>query len=74
MGRRDRIENRWFDKPNIEGSYSMNFADQYPVTDKMLPQNLRELYQEDGYLYLQIIMGAIAEAQIIYFWRKGWFK
>ena len=58
----------------IAGIYGMNFAQQDPVTGKMLPQNMPELYQEHGYLYTMIVMGAIAVAQIIYFWRKGWFK
>ncbi|MFP5081613.1 magnesium/cobalt transporter CorA [Pedobacter sp. JCM 36344] len=58
----------------IAGIYGMNFANQDPVTGKMLPQNMPELYEEQGYLYIMIVMGAIAVAQIIYFWRKGWFK
>lgn len=58
----------------IAGIYGMNFAQQDPVTGKILPQNMPELYQEHGYLYTMIVMGAIAVAQIIYFWRKGWFK
>ena len=58
----------------IAGIYGMNFAKQDPVTGKLLPGNMPELYQEHGYLYTMIVMGAIAVAQIIYFWRKGWFK
>lgn len=58
----------------IAGIYGMNFAQEDPVTGKLLPQNMPELYQEHGYLYTMIVMGAIAVAQIIYFWRKGWFK
>jgi len=58
----------------IAGIYGMNFAIEDPVTGKKLPQNMPELYQEHGYLYTMIVMGAIAIAQIIYFWRKGWFK
>jgi magnesium transporter len=58
----------------IAGIYGMNFASTDPVTGKLLPQNMPELYQEHGYLYTMIIMGAIAVLQIIYFWRKGWFK
>jgi len=58
----------------IAGIYGMNFAKQDPVTGKLLPQNMPELYQEHGYLYTMIVMGAIAVVQIIYFWRKGWFK
>ncbi len=58
----------------IAGIYGMNFAVEDPVTGKVLPRNMPELYQENGYLYTMIIMALIAVAQIIYFWRKGWFK
>ena len=58
----------------IAGIYGMNFASADPVTGKLLPKNMPELYQEHGYLYTMIVMGAIALLQIIYFWRKGWFK
>lgn len=58
----------------IAGIYGMNFASADPVTGKLLPQNMPELYQEHGYLYTMVVMGAIAIVQIIYFWRKGWFK
>ncbi|SMC94283.1 magnesium/cobalt transporter CorA [Pedobacter nyackensis] len=58
----------------IAGIYGMNFSYTDPVTGKVLPQNMPELYQEHGYLYTMIVMGAIAVLQILYFWRKGWFK
>jgi magnesium transporter len=58
----------------IAGIYGMNFAKQDPVTGKLLPDNMPELYQEHGYLYTMLVMGLIAVLQIIYFWRKGWFK
>lgn len=58
----------------IAGIYGMNFSREDPVTGKALPQNMPELYQEHGYLYTMLIMGIIAVVQIIYFWRKGWFK
>lgn len=58
----------------IAGIYGMNFSREDPVTGKVLPQNMPELYQEHGYLYTMIGMGIIAVLQIIYFWRKGWFK
>lgn len=58
----------------IAGIYGMNFSREDPVTGKVLPQNMPELYQEHGYLYTMIIMGVIAVVQVIYFWRKGWFK
>jgi len=58
----------------IAGIYGMNFSREDPVTGKVLPQNMPELYQEHGYLYTMIVMGIIAVVQVIYFWRKGWFK
>ncbi|WEK21472.1 MAG: magnesium/cobalt transporter CorA [Candidatus Pedobacter colombiensis] len=58
----------------IAGIYGMNFASADPITGKLLPQNMPELYKEHGYLYTIIVMGLIAILQIIYFWRKGWFK
>ncbi len=58
----------------IAGIYGMNFSKQDPVTGKIMPQNMPELYQEHGYLYTIIVMGVIALLQVLYFWRKGWFK
>ena len=58
----------------IAGIYGMNFSREDPVTGKVLSQNMPELYQEHGYLYTMIGMGLIAVLQVIYFWRKGWFK
>jgi magnesium transporter len=58
----------------IAGIYGMNFSREDPVTGKILPQNMPELYQEHGYVYTMIVMGIIALVQVIYFWRKGWFK
>jgi magnesium transporter len=58
----------------IAGIYGMNFAKQDPVTGKIMPSNMPELYQEHGYLYTMFIMIIIAIFQVVYFWRKGWFK
>ncbi|MES2418920.1 MAG: magnesium/cobalt transporter CorA [Bacteroidota bacterium] len=58
----------------IAGIYGMNFSREDPVTGKILLQNMPELYEEHGYLYVMLLMGFIAIAQVIYFWRKGWFK
>ena len=58
----------------IAGIYGMNFAKQDPVTGKLLPDNMPELYANHGYLYTLLVMALIAILQIIYFWRKGWFK
>jgi magnesium transporter len=58
----------------IAGIYGMNFSRLDPVTGKVMPGNMPELYQEHGYEYTMIVMGLIAVVQVIYFWRKGWFK
>jgi magnesium transporter len=58
----------------IAGIYGMNFAKQDPVTGKIMPNNMPELYQEHGYLYTMIIMFVIAIVQLVFFARKGWFK
>lgn len=58
----------------IAGIYGMNFAREDPKSGKFLPANMPELYAEHGYLYTLIVMLVIALAQIVYFWRKGWFK
>lgn len=58
----------------IAGIYGMNFAKKDPVNGNMLPDNMPELYLPHGYQYVLITMGVIAIGQIIYFWRKGWFK
>lgn len=58
----------------IAGIYGMNFSREDPATGKILSQNMPELYQEHGYLYTMLVMGIIAVIQVIYFWRKGWFK
>jgi magnesium transporter len=58
----------------IAGIYGMNFSKQDPVTGKIMPGNMPELYQEHGYEYTLLVMAFIAVVQIIFFWRKGWFK
>jgi magnesium transporter len=58
----------------IAGIYGMNFAKQDPVTGKIMPMNMPELYQEHGYLYTMAIMIVVAILQVFYFWRRGWFK
>ncbi|MES2829387.1 MAG: magnesium/cobalt transporter CorA [Bacteroidota bacterium] len=58
----------------IAGIYGMNFSRQDPVSGKILPLNMPELYSQHGYLYTMIVMAVIAIVQILYFWRKGWFK
>lgn len=58
----------------IAGIYGMNFARQDPVTNKVMPYNMPELYTPHGYLIAMVIMLVIAAFEVIYFWRKGWFK
>ncbi|WP_432714535.1 magnesium/cobalt transporter CorA [Pedobacter sp.] len=58
----------------IAGIYGMNFAKEDPVSGKLLPLNMPELYADHGYIYTMVFMAIIAIAQLIYFWRKGWFK
>ncbi|UKT65501.1 magnesium/cobalt transporter CorA [Pedobacter mucosus] len=58
----------------IAGIYGMNFSREDPVTGKVMPQNMPELYQPHGYEIVWAVMVIIAIAQIIYFWRRGWFK
>ena len=58
----------------VAGIYGMNFAKQDPVTGKVMPNNMPELYQEHGYAYTLLIMAFIAVVQIIFFWRKNWFR
>lgn len=58
----------------IAGIYGMNFAREDPETHRFLPDNMPELYAQHGYLYALLVMAVIAILQIVYFWRKGWFK
>jgi len=58
----------------IAGVYGMNFAYQDPETGKVLHKNMPELYAENGYLYTLMAMGVIAILQILFFWRRGWFR
>jgi magnesium transporter len=58
----------------IAGIYGMNFARIDPVNNKVLPDNLPELYQPHGYIYALAVMFMIAVIQVFVFWRKGWFR
>jgi magnesium transporter len=57
----------------IAGVYGMNFARVDPVTNKVMPDNLPELYSPHGYFYALGVMFLIAIVQVIVFWKKGWF-
>jgi magnesium transporter len=58
----------------IAGIYGMNFSYQDPKTNKILPNNMPELYWHNGYLYALGLMLIITILQIWYFSKKGWFK
>jgi magnesium transporter len=58
----------------IAGIYGMNFSYQDPKTEKILPNNMPELYWPNGYLYALGFMLLITILQIWYFAKKGWFK
>jgi magnesium transporter len=58
----------------IAGVYGMNFARVDPVTNKVMPANLPELYSPHGYIYALTGMFVIAVIQILFFWKKGWFN
>lgn len=58
----------------IAGIYGMNFSREDPVTGKLMPDNMPELYASHGYVYTMVVMVVIAILQVIYFWRRGWFK
>jgi magnesium transporter len=57
----------------IAGVYGMNFSWQDPLTGKLMPHNMPELHEPNGYLYTLLAMAFIAVVQLIIFWRKGWF-
>ena len=57
----------------IAGVYGMNFAWQDPVTGRLMPHNMPELHQPNGYVDALLAMALIAVIQLIIFWRKGWF-
>lgn len=58
----------------VAGVYGMNFAPTNPFNNKQLPHNMPELYTAHGYEYCMGVMALIAIAQIVFFWRKGWFR
>ncbi len=58
----------------LAGIYGMNFARVDPVTNKVMPDNLPELYQPHGYIYALAVMFVIAAIQVFVFWKKGWFR
>ena len=58
----------------IVGVYGMNFSTVDPVTGKILPLNMPELYSPYGYAFVWIFMLLLVAIQLIIFWRKGWLE
>ena len=58
----------------VAGIYGMNFARVDPVSNKVMPGNMPELYSPHGYVYALLGMLLIAVMQVIVFWKKGWFS
>ena len=58
----------------VAGIYGMNFARVDPASNKVIPDNMPELYSPHGYIYCLIAMFIVAAIQIVIFWRKGWFS
>jgi magnesium transporter len=58
----------------IAGIYGMNFSRVDPVTNKVMPGNMPELYSPHGYMYALLGMLIIAVIQVVVFWKKGWFS
>ena len=58
----------------IAGIYGMNFARVDPVTNKVMPANMPELYSAHGYVYALLSMLLIAITLVVVFWKKGWFS
>jgi magnesium transporter len=56
----------------IVGVYGMNFSYTDPVSGKVLPMNMPELYSPYGYAGVMIFMLIVVVIQLIVFWRKGW--
>jgi magnesium transporter len=58
----------------IAGVYGMNFSRVDPVTNKVMPDNLPELYNPHGYFYALGGMLVLGIIQVVVFWKKGWFS
>lgn len=56
----------------IVGVYGMNFSYTDPVSGKILPLNMPELYSPYGYVGVIIVMLIIVALQLYFFYKKGW--
>lgn len=57
----------------MAGLYGMNFVRESDNGEAM-PLNMPELYSPHGYVAVLAVMVAIASAQVLLFWKKGWFR
>ena len=58
----------------VAGIYGMNFSRTDPVTNRVMPDNMPELYSPHGYFYAIGGMVLIGVIQVVVFWKKGWFS
>ncbi|HET6992354.1 MAG TPA: CorA family divalent cation transporter, partial [Bacteroidia bacterium] len=56
----------------IAGVYGMNFQAVDPITNKVEPLNMPELYSPYGYVIVWGVMIVLTISLIIYFRRKKW--
>ena len=56
----------------IVGLYGMNFSYTDPITGKILPMNMPELYSPYGYVTVVAIMAVIVIGLLYFFVKKGW--
>jgi magnesium transporter len=56
----------------IVGLYGMNFSYTDPVTGKILPLNMPELYSPYGYVTVLLFMAVTVIGLIYFFIKKGW--
>jgi len=57
----------------MAGLYGMNFVRESDNGEAM-PLNMPELYSPHGYVAVLAVMVAISSAQVLLFWKKGWFR
>lgn len=58
----------------IVGVYGMNFSYIHPVTGKIMPYNMPELYMPHGYLLICAIMLGMVILQLYFYYKKGWLR
>lgn len=58
----------------IVGVYGMNFSYIHPVTGKVMPYNMPELYMPNGYLIICALMLLMVALQLYFYYKKGWLR